>query len=97
MLNALAGWFAGFDGSFEFENIGDDYIKNNVPYVKMRAFPAILGAVTVPLVYQIMRESGYATTVAALSACLLLFGKWFSWLMRAHLEACVAASPSSGR
>ncbi|KAJ8519830.1 hypothetical protein ONZ45_g3254 [Pleurotus djamor] len=73
MLFALAGWFVGFDGNFLFENIGDSYTANHVPYVGLRALPAILGSLTVPVVYAIMKESGYSTVVAAFSALLILF------------------------
>ena len=64
----------GFDGRFLFENIGDSYTKNHVPYVGMRALPAILGSLTIPVVYAIMKESGYSTIIAAFSAALVLFG-----------------------
>lgn len=74
MLNALAGWFVGYDGNFAFKSIGDDYIEAGVPYVAMRSFVAIMGAVTVPLVYAIMRESGYPIAISAFSAFLVLFG-----------------------
>ncbi|KAJ7658107.1 glycosyltransferase family 39 protein [Mycena rosella] len=73
LLFGLAGWFVGFDGKFMFENIGDSYTENHVPYVGMRALPAILGSLTVPLVYAIMKESGYSTVISAFSACLILF------------------------
>lgn len=74
MLLAAAGWFSGFDGTFEFENIGDSYTEAHVPYVGIRALPAVLGSLTVPIVFQIMKESGYPTIVAAFSACLILLG-----------------------
>ena len=73
MLGA-AGWFSGFDGNFNFENIGDSYTENHVPYIGLRALPATLGALTVPVVYAIMRESGYSTVIAAFSAILVLLG-----------------------
>ncbi|PWN31975.1 putative PMT4-dolichyl-phosphate-mannose--protein O-mannosyltransferase [Meira miltonrushii] len=73
LLLAFAGWLAGFKGDFEFENIGDKYVAAGVPYIKMRALPAILGATQVPLVYAIMRQTGHAPTIAAFSALLLLF------------------------
>ncbi|KAL1666695.1 glycosyltransferase family 39 protein [Schizophyllum commune] len=73
LLFGLAGWFVGFDGSFEFENIGDSYITNNVPYVGMRMLPALLGTATVPLVYLIMKECGHSTVASALSAVLVCF------------------------
>ncbi|KAI0788750.1 O-mannosyltransferase [Abortiporus biennis] len=73
LLFGLAGWFVGFDGKFSFENIGDSYTENHVPYVGMRALPAIFGSLTVPVVYGIMKECGYSTIVAAFSAILILF------------------------
>ncbi|KAF8634599.1 hypothetical protein AX17_004188 [Amanita inopinata Kibby_2008] len=73
LLLGLAGWFVGFDGQFLFENIGDSYTANHVPYVGMRALPAILGSLTVPIVYAIMKESGYSTVIAAFSASIILF------------------------
>jgi dolichyl-phosphate-mannose-protein mannosyltransferase len=74
LLFGLAGWFVGFDGGFTFENIGDSYTDNHVPYVGMRALPAILGSLTIPVMYAIMKETGYSTIIAAFSACLVLFG-----------------------
>lgn len=66
------GWFVGYDGSFHFENIGDSYITNKVPYVAYRALPAILGALTIPVVFDIMWESGYTLPACVLSAALVL-------------------------
>ncbi|RDW84647.1 protein O-mannosyl-transferase 1 [Coleophoma cylindrospora] len=73
LLFALMGWFVGYDGSFHFENIGDSYITNKVPYVAYRAMPAFLGALTVPVVFDIMWESGYTLPACILSAALVLF------------------------
>ncbi|EJD47938.1 glycosyltransferase family 39 protein [Auricularia subglabra TFB-10046 SS5] len=73
LLLALAAWFVGFDGEFEFDTIGDSYTENHVPYVGIRALPALLGSLTIPIVYLIMKESGYPTIVAALSAAIVLF------------------------
>ena len=42
----------------------------------MRALPAILGSLTVPIVYGIMKESGYGTMIAAFSASIVLFGTY---------------------
>ncbi|EKD19001.1 uncharacterized protein L3040_006495 [Drepanopeziza brunnea f. sp. 'multigermtubi'] len=73
LLFALMGWFVGYDGHFHFENIGDSYVQNKVPYVAYRAMPAFLGALTVPVVFAIMWESGYTLPACILSACLVLF------------------------
>ena len=67
------GWFVGYDGHFLFDNIGDSYISNNVPYVAFRALPALLGAFTVPVTYLIMWESGYSLPACIMSAGLVLF------------------------
>lgn len=66
------GWLVGYDGHFHFENIGDSYIVNKVPYVAFRAMPAILGALTVTVVYLIMWESGYTLPACLLAAGLVL-------------------------
>ncbi|KAK3167175.1 hypothetical protein OEA41_010301 [Lepraria neglecta] len=73
LLFALMGWFVGYDGHFHFDNIGDSYITNKVPYVAFRAMPALLGALTVPTVFLIMWESGYTLPAAVVAAGLVLF------------------------
>ncbi|CCM01812.1 uncharacterized protein FIBRA_03880 [Fibroporia radiculosa] len=73
MLFGLAGWFVGYDGHFLFENIGESYTENHVPYVGMRALPAFLSSLTVPIVFAIMKECGYSTIIAAFSASIVLF------------------------
>lgn len=67
------GWIIGFDGHFLFENIGESYIENNVPYVALRALPAMLGSLTIPVVFLIMWESGYSLPACVLSSGLMLF------------------------
>ena len=81
MLFGLAGWFVGFDGKFLFENIGESYTANNVPYVGMRGLAALLGSLTIPVVYGIMKESGYGTVVSAFSAILVLLGTCFHYVL----------------
>ncbi|KAI1908710.1 Dolichyl-phosphate-mannose--protein mannosyltransferase 4 [Ophidiomyces ophidiicola] len=73
LLFAFVGWFVGYDGHFLFDNIGDSYIKNKVPYVAFRALPATQGALTVPVVFLIMWESGYSLPACILSSSLVLF------------------------
>lgn len=73
LLFALAGWMVGYNGEFLFENIGDSYITNKVPYIAYRAMPASLGALTVPTVFLIMWESGYSLPACIASAGLVLF------------------------
>lgn len=73
LLFAFAGWLVGYKGEFLFENIGDSYITNKVPYVAYRSFPALQGTLTVSTVFWIMWESGYSLPASILAAALLLF------------------------
>lgn len=72
LLFAFMGWLVGYNGHFHFDNIGDSYIDNKVPYVAFRALPAILGALTVSVTYLIMWESGYSVPAALVAAGLVL-------------------------
>jgi hypothetical protein len=67
----VAGWVIGYDGHFEFDSIGDDYIANKVPYIGLRSLPAIFGSLTPPMVYAIMRESGYPRIIGIFSSLLV--------------------------
>lgn len=73
LLFALAGYLVGYDGAFLFDNIGDSYIANKVPYVAYRSMPAMMGALTVTTVFCIMWESGYSLPACILAAGLVLF------------------------
>lgn len=73
LVFAFMGWLVGYDGHFLFENIGDSYIENRVPYLALRAMPATLGAMTIPVVFLIMWESGYSLPACVLSAGLMVF------------------------
>jgi len=72
LLFAFAGWLVGYNGDFLFENIGDSYITNKVPYVAYRAMPASMGALTVSTVFLIMWESGYSLPATLLASALVL-------------------------
>lgn len=82
MLIALTAWLAGFDGSFDFKDIGKDYLEPGVPYVAMRLFPALCGVLTIPTIFMTLKVSGCRTTTAALGACLVIFGE--RCLSRSH-------------
>ena len=77
LLITLAGWLAGFDGEFDFKDIGKDYLEPGVPYVAMRLLPALMGVLTIPIMYLTLKVSGCKSTTAALGAGLLIFGKLF--------------------
>ncbi|CAJ2501828.1 Uu.00g046810.m01.CDS01 [Anthostomella pinea] len=72
LLFALMGWLVGYDGHFHFENIGDSYIANKVPYVAYRALPALLGSLTVSVTFLIMWESAYTLPACIVAAGLVL-------------------------
>ena len=63
----------GYNGEFLFDNIGDSYIDNRVPYLAYRSVPALQGALTVPTVFWIMWESGYTLPACLMSTGLVLF------------------------
>ncbi|KZF20515.1 glycosyltransferase family 39 protein [Xylona heveae TC161] len=73
LLLTLAGWIAGFDGNFDFKDIGKDYLGPGVPYVAMRLLPAICGVLTVPTMFMTLKATGCRTNTAALGAGLLIF------------------------
>lgn len=73
LLITLAGWLAGFDGNFDFKDIGADYLEPGVPYVAMRMLPAVLGVLTVPLMFLILKSTGCRTITAILAAGLVTF------------------------
>ncbi|KAF4471401.1 dolichyl-phosphate-mannose- mannosyltransferase [Fusarium albosuccineum] len=73
MLIALTGWLAGFDGSFDFKEIGKDYIEPGVPYVAMRMFPAICGILLIPCMFLTLKAVGCRTMTAAMGAGLIIF------------------------
>jgi len=64
----------GYDGHFLFDNIGDSYVENRVPYIGLRSLPAALGALTVTVVFCIMRDSGYSLVACVVASSLILFG-----------------------
>ncbi len=74
LLLTLAGWLAGFDGEFDFKDIGKDYLGPGVPYVAMRLLPAICGILTVPTMFLTLKAFGCRTATAALGAGMIIFG-----------------------
>lgn len=74
MLIALTGWIAGFDGKFDFKEIGKDYLEPGVPYVAMRMFPAVCGVLLAPCMFLTLKAVGCRTMTATLGAGLIIFG-----------------------
>lgn len=75
LLLTLAGWLAGFDGEFDFKDIGKDYVEPGVPYVAMRLLPAICGILLVPTMFLTLKAVGCRTITATLGAGLIVFGR----------------------
>lgn len=74
LLLTLAGWLAGFDGEFDFKDIGKDYVEPGVPYVAMRLLPAVCGILLVPTMFLTLKAIGCRTMTAAMGAGLIVFG-----------------------
>lgn len=75
LLLTLAGWLAGFDGEFDFKDIGKDYLEPGVPYVAMRLLPALMGVMTVPTIFLTLKAAGCRTMTAAMGAGMVIFGE----------------------
>ena len=74
LLITLSGWLAGFNGDFDFKDIGKDYIEPGVPYVAMRMFPALMGVMLIPMIFLTLKAAGCRTSTAGFGAGLLIFG-----------------------
>ncbi|KAJ1511270.1 hypothetical protein HMI54_000929 [Coelomomyces lativittatus] len=72
LLFAGMGWMVGFDGHFQFNEIGDDYLGPKVPYVALRSLPAFCGAIIVPLVFDALDRWSFPPWVCALAALFLV-------------------------
>ncbi|KAF9094891.1 hypothetical protein BGX27_001362 [Mortierella sp. AM989] len=73
MLIALTGWLFGLDPSFDFKEIGLDYIAPKVPYVAMRMLCGLMGVAVVPMAFYTIKNSGHSLHASILAAILVLF------------------------
>lgn len=73
LLIAFAGWIVGYDGSFKFENIGDNYISHGVPYIAYRSLLGIQGTLVVPIVFWTMKTLKFSVPACLLSSILICF------------------------
>lgn len=90
LLITLFGYLAGFDGEFDFKEIGKDYIEPGVPYVAMRLFPAICGILLAPTMFLTLKAAGCRTITATLGAGLIIFGTFSR-----PIVACLPWSPAN--
>lgn len=73
MLITLSAFVGGFDGRFDFKDIGKDYLEPKVPYVIMRLFPAVLGLALVPLTFLTLLALRLSLASALLGSLLITF------------------------
>lgn len=76
LLITFAAWLAGFNGHFDFKDIGREYLYGKdtpVPYVMMRGINALLGVATIPLAYLTLRGLSLRASTATLGAIFVLF------------------------
>jgi dolichyl-phosphate-mannose-protein mannosyltransferase len=71
LLITLAAFVFGYEGNFEFKDIGKPY--DDVPYVAMRLVPALFGVATIPLSYLTLRGLDCRATTALLASLFLTF------------------------
>ncbi|KAI6003482.1 glycosyltransferase family 39 protein [Pisolithus orientalis] len=71
LLITAAAFLFGFDGEFDFKEIGKEFV--NVPYVAMRMVPATLGVATIPLAYLTLRGLDCKASTALLASLFLTF------------------------
>ena len=88
LLITLAGWVAGFNGDFDFKDIGKDYVEPGVPYVAMRLLPALLGVMTIPMMFLTLKATGCQTLTASMGALLLIFGKGVDLVESQRADPC---------
>ncbi|AET39922.1 dolichyl-phosphate-mannose-protein mannosyltransferase Ecym_5145 [Eremothecium cymbalariae DBVPG len=71
LLIAFVGWLVGYNGAFKFDDIGYSYETNNAPYVAYRSLSALLGTLTVPIMFNILKELNFKAVSCALGAFLV--------------------------
>lgn len=76
LLIAFVAWASGYNGNFDFKEIGREYLVGDntpVPYVAMRSLSAMLGIATVPLAYLTLRALSLRATTALVGAMMVTF------------------------
>ncbi|QLG75093.1 hypothetical protein HG535_0H04200 [Zygotorulaspora mrakii] len=71
MMIAFIGWLAGYDGSYKFDEIGESYVSHPAPYLAYRSFNAVLGTLTVPVMFNTMKELNFRAITCAFAALLV--------------------------
>lgn len=71
MLIAAIGWLTGYNGSFKFDDIGYSYDTYYAPFVAYRSLSAVLGVLTVSVVFQTMKELNFKAVTCFIAAFLI--------------------------
>ncbi|XP_058980283.1 protein O-mannosyl-transferase 2 isoform X1 [Musca domestica] len=71
MLIALSGYLTGYDGKFAFEKPGDKYNETN--FQGMRYFCTTLGALIIPMAFDIVHDMTHSLEAAIVAAFFLIF------------------------
>ncbi|GCE97359.1 dolichyl-phosphate-mannose--protein mannosyltransferase 4 [Zygosaccharomyces mellis] len=71
MLIAFIGFLSGYDGSFKFDEIGHSYVQNPAPFLQYRCFNAFLGTMTVPLMFNTLKEFNFKAITCAFGAFMV--------------------------
>ncbi|KAL9554762.1 hypothetical protein PS6_003220 [Mucor atramentarius] len=72
MMMALVSWIAGYNGQFNFKEIGSEY-PSSMPYTAVRALGSLLGCLVVPLAYLTIRNAGHSRIAGAITALAICF------------------------
>ncbi|XP_037954211.1 protein O-mannosyl-transferase 2-like [Teleopsis dalmanni] len=71
MLIGLSGYLTGYNGTYPFEKPGDKY--NGTKYEGMRYFCTTLGALIMPMAFDIVHDMTRSNVAAVISAAYLIF------------------------
>ena len=71
MAIAFIGWLVGYNGSFKFDEIGSSYQTNPAPYIAYRSFNAMLGTLTVSIMFNTLKELNFKAITCFFGALLV--------------------------
>ena len=71
MMIAFIGWIFGYDGTFKFDEIGMSYETHPAPFLAYRGFNAILGTLTIPVMFNTLKELNFKALTCAFGALIV--------------------------